>query len=210
MTIHTALSARHDDPDDAATEPAANPELVDLTRRLLAALGEDVGREGLARTPVRVARAWDELTRGYRTDLNELVNGAIFAEQYDEMVAVKHIRFFSLCEHHLLPFHGVCSVAYIPDGKVIGLSKIPRVVEMFARRLQVQERLTQQIAQTLDEILKPKGVAVVMEAYHMCMMMRGVEKEDCLTTTSAMLGAFKDHAQTRQEFMGLVSMKLAE
>lgn len=187
----------------------ANPEIADMTARLLALIGEDPAREGLARTPARVAKAWAELTCGYRQNVQELVNGAIFAEQYDEMVAVKQIRFFSLCEHHLLPFFGVCSVAYIPDGKVIGLSKIPRIVEMFSKRVQIQERLCQQIAETLDETLRPKGVAVVMEAYHMCMMMRGVEKEDSLTTTSAMLGAFKNNPQTRQEFLGLMGMKLA-
>jgi GTP cyclohydrolase I len=203
------MPAGHDELDGVGGGAPANPRVVELTQRLLTAIGEDPERHGLERTPERVARAWADLTRGYHTNLEELVNGAIFAEQYDEMVVVKHIRFFSLCEHHLLPFYGVASVAYIPDGRVIGLSKLPRIVEMFARRLQVQERLTQQIAETIGEILKPKGVAVVMEAYHMCMMMRGVEKEDCLTTTSAMLGAFK-HPQTRQEFLGLVSMKLAE
>lgn len=208
MKIFTPSSIPTHETEETAVGIEANPELVELTSRLLTAIGEDTQREGLVRTPVRVARAWAELTRGYRTDVQQIVNGAIFAEDYDEMVAVKHIRFFSLCEHHLLPFYGVCNVAYIPNGKVIGLSKIPRIVEMFSRRLQIQERLCQQIAATLEEVLAPKGVAVVMEAYHMCMMMRGVEKEDCLTTTSAMLGAFKDNVQTRQEFLNLTGIRL--
>jgi GTP cyclohydrolase I len=208
MSSSAWASGENDSLEGGSSTAPANPELADLTRRLLAAIGENPDREGLAKTPDRVARAWEELTRGYHVNLDELVNGAIFEERYDEMVVVKQIRFFSICEHHLLPFFGLASVAYIPNGRVIGLSKIPRIVEMFARRLQLQERLTQQIAQTLEQILKPRGVAVVMEAYHMCMMMRGVEKEDSLTTTSAMLGAFKDRPQTRQEFLDLLRMNM--
>jgi GTP cyclohydrolase I len=208
MSSNAWSSDEHDSLDEGAPTAQPNPELAGLTRRLLAAIGEDPDRDGLAKTPDRVARAWEELTRGYHVNVDELVNGAIFEERYDEMVVVKQIRFFSICEHHLLPFFGVASVAYIPNGRVIGLSKIPRIVEMFARRLQLQERLTQQVAQTLEQILRPRGVAVVMEAYHMCMMMRGVEKEDSLTTTSAMLGAFKDRPQTRQEFLNLIRMTM--
>jgi GTP cyclohydrolase I len=194
--------------DDALVQIPANAKIMEITRELLVELGEDPEREGLARTPQRVARAWEFLVQGYNVELSDLVNDAIFEEKCDEMVAVKHIHFFSLCEHHLLPFYGVCNVAYIPNGKVIGLSKIPRIVDMFARRLQVQERLTSQIAQTLQEVLRPRGVAVVMEAFHMCMMMRGVEKQDSLTTTSEMLGGFKTNPQTRAEFLSLMGMKL--
>ena len=191
-------------PEDAE----ANPKMIRLVTDLLTEIGEDPERQGLLRTPVRVAKAWEFLTQGYRVDLEEITNGAIFDEQYDEMVLVKRIRFFSMCEHHLLPFYGYCNVAYIPNGRVIGLSKIPRVVDMFARRLQLQERLTKQIAETLQEILKPRGVAVVIEAYHLCMMMRGVEKQDSMTTTSEMLGGFKSNPRTRQEFLNLIGMNL--
>jgi GTP cyclohydrolase I len=186
----------------------ANPRIVELISELLTEISEDPQREGLVRTPLRSARAWDDLTAGYHTNIDTLINGAIFEEKYDEIVAVKQISFFSLCEHHLLPFYGYCSVAYIPNGRVIGLSKLPRIVDMFARRLQVQERLTQQIAQTLNDVLQPKGVAVVMEGYHMCMMMRGVEKQDSRTITSEMIGAFKNNPQTRAEFMSLMNTKL--
>jgi GTP cyclohydrolase I len=178
--------------------------IVDMTKDLLGLIGEDPNREGLLRTPERVAHAWVDLTSGYRTDLENIVNGAIFEEKYDEIVAVRKIRFFSLCEHHLLPFFGQCTVAYIPDGKVIGLSKIPRIVDMYARRLQLQERLTQQIAQTINQILQPRGVAVVMDALHMCVMMRGVQKLDSMTTTSEMVGSFKNNPQTRNEFLNLL------
>lgn len=174
---------------------------------ILEEVGEDPNREGLLRTPVRVAKAYEYLTSGYRTDIEKLINGAIFEEKYDEMVIVKDIDFYSMCEHHLLPFYGKMHVAYIPDGKIIGLSKIPRIVDAFARRLQVQERLTQQVAETLDKYLQPKGVAVVAEGYHMCMMMRGVEKQNSITSTSAMLGIFKDAAKTRMEFLNLVQFK---
>ena len=185
-----------------------NPKMVRLVTDLLGEIGEDPQRQGLQRTPVRVAKAWDFLTQGYGVDLDEITNGAIFDEQYDEMVAVKRIRFFSMCEHHMLPFYGYCNVAYIPNGRVIGLSKIPRIVDMFARRLQLQERLTTQIAETLQKVLKPRGIGVVIEAYHLCMMMRGVEKQDSMTTTSEMLGGFKSNPQTRQEFLNLIGMNL--
>ncbi|MBI3737046.1 GTP cyclohydrolase I FolE [Candidatus Sumerlaeota bacterium] len=177
---------------------------MEITKELLGLVGEDPSREGLRRTPLRVAKAWEDLTAGYRTDLKKLVNKAIFKSDCNELVAVKRIQFFSLCEHHLLPFFGVCSVAYLPNGKIIGLSKIPRIVNMYSRRLQVQERLTSQIAYTIQDILKPKGVAVTMEAYHLCMMMRGVEKQDSRTVTSEMIGAFRDNPQTRQEFLTLM------
>jgi len=180
-----------------------NIELEATVQRLLELIGEDPEREGLKRTPLRVARALEVLTSGYTMSVEKVVNNAIFNEDYNEIVAIKNIHFFSLCEHHLLPFFGIANVGYIPNGKVIGLSKIPRLVDMFARRLQLQERLTSQIAQCIDEVLKPRGVAVVMEAYHLCMMMRGVEKQDSLTVTSCMLGDFKTNIQTRQEFLEL-------
>jgi GTP cyclohydrolase I len=186
-----------------------NPRIAELTHELLTELGENPEREGLLRTPGRVSKAWSDLTRGYNQDIDEIVNEAIFEEDIDEMVIVKQIQFFSLCEHHLLPFYGRASVAYIPNGKVIGLSKIPRIVDMYSRRLQVQERLTRQIADTVQAVLKPRGVAVVMEGYHMCMMMRGVEKQDSVTTSSAMLGCFKNNPQTRAEFMSLLGMNIA-
>jgi len=174
-------------------------------REILAGLGEDPNREGLLRTPERSEKALRFLTSGYRTDLNEIVNGALFTHKCDEMVIVKDIEFFSMCEHHLLPFFGKMHVAYIPNSKVIGLSKIPRIVDMFARRLQLQERLTQQVAETLNEVLEPKGVGVICEARHFCMMMRGVEKLHSGTVTSAMLGGFRRRKDTRDEFLSLVS-----
>jgi GTP cyclohydrolase IA len=158
-------------------------------------IGGGTGSPGLIKTPDRVARSLEFLTSGAREDLGRLVNGAIFAEECNEMVVVKHIHFFSLCEHHMLPFFGVCSVAYVPNGHIIGLSKIPRIVDMYARRLQVQERLTNEIAVALDSVLSPAGVGVVMEAYHLCMMMRGVQKQDSRTVTSAMHGVFKDDSE---------------
>ena len=179
-------------------------KIAELMRDVLGRLGEDPDREGLLRTPVRIEKALQYLTSGYRADLSQIVNGALFDVQYDEMVIVKDIEFFSLCEHHLLPFYGKAHVAYLPGEKVIGLSKIPRVVDMFARRLQVQERMTQQIAQTLQEVLKPKGVGVICEARHFCMMMRGVEKQHSGTVTSSMLGAFRENKETRDEFLSLV------
>lgn len=174
---------------------------------LLEEIGENPEREGLKRTPERVAKAYQYLTSGYTKDIEKVLNGAIFSEKYDEMVIVKDIDFFSMCEHHLLPFYGKVHVAYIPNGKIVGLSKIPRIVEVFARRLQVQERMTQEIANTINHYLKPIGVAVVAEAYHMCMMMRGVEKQNSYTVTSAMVGGFKNDARTREEFLDLISHK---
>lgn len=170
-------------------------------------LGENPEREGLLDTPARVAEAFEFLTSGYKKNINKVMNDALFNEKYDEMVLVKNIDFYSLCEHHMLPFYGKVHVAYIPNGKIIGLSKIPRIVEVFARRLQVQERMTQQIADTLEEYLQPRGVAVVVEAFHMCMMMRGVEKQNSSATTSAVHGDFKEDARTRTEFLELISQK---
>ena len=178
-----------------------------LISDLLIEIGEDPTREGLLTTPKRVAEAYEFLTKGYNQDIEEVINDAIFTEKYDEMVLVKNIDFYSLCEHHMLPFYGKVHVAYIPNGKIVGLSKMPRIVDVFARRLQVQERMTQQIADTLQKYLQPIGVAVVSEANHMCMMMRGVEKQNSSATSSAMLGVFKDDARTRSEFLNLISMK---
>jgi GTP cyclohydrolase I len=175
-----------------------------LVAKLLAELGEDTRREGLARTPERVAKALRYLTAGYTQKVEEILNNALFVEEYDEMVVVKDIDFFSMCEHHLLPFFGKAHVAYLPAQKIVGLSKIPRLVEMFGRRLQVQERLTTQIATTLDEVLRPRGVAVVMEGVHLCMLMRGVEKQNSKAVTSAMLGVFRERPETRAEFMELI------
>ncbi|RKY95872.1 MAG: GTP cyclohydrolase I FolE [Ignavibacteriae bacterium] len=182
-------------------------KVKDLVKTLLNEIGEDPEREGLLSTPKRVAKAYGFLTKGYQQDIDDVLNGAIFNEKYDEMVLVKNIDFFSLCEHHLLPFYGKVHVAYIPNGKIVGLSKIPRIVEVFARRLQVQERMTQQIADTIAKYLQPIGVAVVSEAFHMCMMMRGVEKQNSSATTSAMHGVFQDDARTRMEFLDLISHK---
>lgn len=181
-----------------------NPALERVIHELLKELGEDPTREGLERTPARVAAAFEYLTSGYRQNVHDVLNDALFTEEYDEMVVVKDIDFYSLCEHHLLPFVGRCHIAYMPSRKIVGLSKIPRLVEMFSRRLQVQERLTTQIAQTINEVLQPRGVAVVMEAIHMCMLMRGVEKQNSKAVTSAMLGAFRDRPETRAEFMELI------
>lgn len=182
--------------------------MEELVRETLELIGEDLHRDGLVRTPQRVARAYEFLTQGYAMDIAEVLNGAIFAERYDEMVVVKDIDFFSLCEHHMLPFFGKAHVAYIPNGKIVGLSKIPRIVDVFAHRLQVQERMTLQIAETIQKHLQPQGVAVVTEASHMCMMMRGVEKQNSVTTASAMLGVFKHQVETRSEFMNLIASRL--
>ena len=176
-------------------------------RDILREIGEDPNREGLAMTPGRFERALKFLTSGYETDIQELVNGALFNEDVDEMIIVKDIEFFSMCEHHLLPFFGKMHVAYLPQGKVIGLSKIPRIVDAYARRLQLQERLTQQVAETIQEILGARGVGVIVEARHFCMMMRGVEKQHSGTVTSAMLGAFRNQKETRDEFLSLVRTK---
>ena len=182
-------------------------KIEQLIHELLIQIGEDPNREGILKTPKRVAKAWQLLANGYRQDLDSIINEAIFTEDYDEMVTVKDIDFFSLCEHHLLPFFGKAHVAYIPNGKIIGLSKIPRIVEMYSRRLQVQERMTQQISNTLNDVLKPKGVAVVLEGEHMCMQMRGVEKQNSYATTSFMLGLFREDLKTRDEFLKIISMK---
>jgi GTP cyclohydrolase I len=178
--------------------------IAKLVEQLLKEIGEDPHREGLARTPERVAKSLEYLTSGYHQNVDEILNDALFVEEYDEMVVVKDIDFFSLCEHHLLPFVGKAHVAYMPHRKIVGLSKVPRLVEMFSRRLQVQERLTTQIAHTLNDALQPRGVAVVMEAVHLCMLMRGVEKQNSKAVTSAMLGAFRDRPETRAEFMELI------
>jgi GTP cyclohydrolase I len=178
--------------------------MQDVIRQLLAELGEDPTREGLRDTPKRVEKAMRFLTSGYDADVDGVLNNALFTVDYNEMVIVKDIDFYSLCEHHLLPFFGRCHVAYIPQGRVIGLSKIPRLVEIFSRRLQIQERLTNQIADTLREKVQPLGVAVVMEAAHLCMSMRGVEKQNSVAVTSAMLGVFRDDARTRMEFLELI------
>ena len=179
-------------------------EIRDLVHRMLELLGEDPGRNGLLKTPERVEKALRFMTRGYDQDLNHLLNGAMFPIDYEEMVIVKDIDFFSLCEHHLLPFFGRCHVGYLPNKKVVGLSKIPRIVDVFSRRLQVQERLTVQIAETLERKLGAHGVGVVMEARHLCMMMRGVEKQNTIAVTSEMRGVFRDQQQTRDEFLKLI------
>jgi GTP cyclohydrolase I len=173
-------------------------------REIIGSLGEDPEREGLKLTPSRVEKALKYLTSGYETNIGDIVNGAIFSVQYDEMVIVKDIEFYSMCEHHMLPFFGKMHVAYLAKNKVVGLSKIPRIVDAFARRLQIQERLTQQVAQCLEEMLEPLGVGVICEASHFCMMMRGVEKQGSSTVTSTMLGAFRNRKETRDEFLSLV------
>jgi GTP cyclohydrolase I len=178
--------------------------MEDTIRRLLAEIGEDPTREGLRETPRRVARSLAFLTSGYQSNVDTVLNGALFSVEYNEMVIVRDIDFYSLCEHHLLPFFGKCHVAYIPDGRVIGLSKLPRIVDMFARRLQVQERLTSQIAETIESVVTPLGVGVVLEATHLCMAMRGVEKQNSVTVTSAMHGVFHRDARTRAEFLELI------
>ena len=197
------MSAPEDNP---LTEykPINKRKIVDAVTEILTAVGEDPQREGLLRTPHRVANAYGEILEGYTIDPEKLINGALFTVDYDEMVVVKDIEFFSLCEHHMLPFFGRAHVAYIPRGKVIGLSKIPRIVDMFAHRLQVQERLTQQIAQFIQETINPWGVGIVMEGQHLCMMMRGVKKEQASMTTSAMLGGFRTRLETRMEFLNMI------
>ena len=186
---------------------SARNTIASHMREVLKDLGEDPEREGLVRTPERAEKALKYLTSGYSADIQEIVNGALFDVQYDEVVIVRDIEFFSLCEHHMLPFFGKMHVAYLPADKVIGLSKIPRLVDVFARRLQIQERLTQQVAQTLQELLSPRGVAVICEARHFCMMMLGVEKQHSGAITSAMLGAFRDNKETRAELLSLVGQR---
>jgi GTP cyclohydrolase I len=187
-------------------EPATltSASFEDLVREMIVRLGEDPQREGLARTPERVHKAYQHLTRGYQQDPQEMLNKALFTVSYDEMVIVKDVEMFSLCEHHMLPFFGKVHVAYIPNGKVIGLSKIPRLIEIFSRRLQIQERLTTQIAETIQQAIQPQGVGVVIEARHLCMMMRGVEKQHSAAVTSSMLGCFRDEQETRTEFLSLI------
>ena len=182
-------------------------KLQEITKLLLSEIGEDPTREGLINTPERVAKAWDFFSQGYRANVEEIVNGAIFEEDCSEMVVVRDIEFFSMCEHHMIPFFGRCHVGYLPNKKIIGLSKIPRIVDAFSQRLQVQERLTSQIAETLMDTLDPIGVGVVMEGRHLCMQMRGVEKQNTFATTSAMLGQFRDSAETRSEFLSIIGMK---
>lgn len=178
-----------------------------ITKQLLEEIGEDPNREGLLKTPRRVSKAWSFFSKGYKQDLNRIINDAIFEEDAKDMVIVRDIEFFSLCEHHLIPFFGKAHVGYIPNGKVIGLSKIPRIIDMFSRRLQVQERLTHQIADAINSVLNPKGVSVVMEGRHMCMQMRGVEKQNSFTSTSAMSGQFKKSAETRSEFLSIINRR---
>ena len=186
---------------------ASQNPIAEHMREVIKALGEDPEREGLLRTPERTEKALKYLTSGYAADIHEIVNGALFEVQYDEVVIVRDIEFFSMCEHHMLPFFGKMHIAYLPGKKVIGLSKIPRIVDVFARRLQIQERLTQQVAETLQELLSPRGVAVICEARHFCMMMRGVEKQHSGAITSAMLGAFRDNKETRTELLSLVGQR---
>ena len=183
-----------------------NEKIADLTKLLLKEIGEDPEREGLIKTPSRVSKAWSFFSRGYNQDVDEIINDAIFNEDAKDMVVVRDVEFFSLCEHHLIPFFGKAHVAYIPNGKVVGLSKIPRIIDMFSRRLQVQERLTRQIAETIQDVLEPIGVAVIMEGQHMCMQMRGVEKQNSLTTTSSMLGKFRQSDRTRAEFLSIIRL----
>jgi GTP cyclohydrolase I len=199
--VRTKKSGNHRGAVIGNGQPA---ELRELVEQLLTILGEDSGRNGLLKTPERVEKALKFMTQGYRQNLDQILNEALFPIEYDEMVIVKDIDFFSLCEHHLLPFFGRCHVGYLPNKRVAGLSKIPRVVDMFSRRLQVQERLTVEIAEALQAKLKPHGVGVVMEARHLCMMMRGVEKQNTVAVTSSMLGAFRNQLQTREEFLRLI------
>ena len=191
------------DPDDIPTDSDAQAEFEGLVRRQLELLGEDPARDGLLKTPSRVAKSMAWLTRGYGLDARQVIGDALFEENHENMVMVRDIEMYSMCEHHMLPFFGKVHVAYIPNGKIVGLSKLPRVVEVFARRLQVQERLGEQIANAIDEVLQPRGVGVVIEAVHLCMMMRGVEKQSSRTITSSLRGLFRDDPKTRSEFLRL-------
>jgi GTP cyclohydrolase I len=182
-------------------------KIEELTHKLIIEIGENPEREGLVKTPHRVAKAWGFISKGYEQNLQDVLNDAIFEDTCSEMVVVRDIEFFSMCEHHMLPFFGKAHVAYIPKGKVIGLSKIPRIIEMYSRRLQIQERITHQVAEALNQLLDPEGVAVVLEGRHLCMQMRGVEKQNSFATTSAMLGEFHDHAETRAEFLSIISLR---
>jgi GTP cyclohydrolase I len=197
-----------EDDDDLNLNLPLNGKSLELlensVRVILNEIGENSNREGLLKTPHRVAKSFKFLTKGYKENADTLLNGAIFREHYDEMVIVKDIDFYSLCEHHMLPFYGKCHVAYIPNGKIVGLSKLPWIVEMYSRRLQVQERMTREIGDMINKVLEPKGVAVVSEAKHLCMMMRGVEKQNSIATASCMLGRFKSDEKTRQEFLKLI------
>jgi GTP cyclohydrolase I len=205
--VPDAERMRCDAPAEGPRSGMYNIAMRELVRKLLEALGEDPAREGLIDTPKRVSKALEFLTSGYRMNIDEVINDALFTVDYSEMVIVKDVDFYSLCEHHLLPFFGKCHIAYIPSDKVIGLSKIPRLVDVFSRRLQVQERLTNQIADTIRDKIAPLGVAVVIEATHLCMAMRGVQKQNSFAVTSAMLGAFRNNARTRMEFLELIKLR---
>jgi len=194
---------------DLIEAPTQTAAIADAVHSILRAVGENPAREGLRRTPERAAKAWGELTAGMNLTLADVLNGAIFTQDYDEMVLVKNVEFYSLCEHHLLPFHGKANIAYLPAGRVIGLSKLPRLLDVYARRLQLQERLTQQVAEGVQEAVGPRGVAVMVEAAHFCMMMRGVEKQHSTTATWAFLGEFRDNAQLRNEFLAAVNARQA-
>ena len=202
-TFPAPLGVAVDTDDELSIADAASSPYAELVRRQLGMLGEDPDREGLVRTPDRVAKAMSFLTAGYAMTLEDIVGSALFEEQHENMVMVRDIELYSLCEHHMLPFFGKAHIAYIPNGRIVGLSKLPRIVEMFARRLQVQERLTEQVAKAIEEVLAPRGVGVVIEAFHMCMMMRGVEKQNSRTITSALRGVFRDDGKTRDEFLRL-------
>ena len=194
----------YDGPQMNKKTTASSEQIASMVENILVELGENPGREGLRRTPERVDASLRFLTRGYHLDIDKIINGAVFNAEYDEMVIVKDIEVYSLCEHHMLPFYGKCHIAYLPQAKIIGLSKLPRIVDVFARRLQVQERLTTQVASALEKYLEPKGVGVVVEAYHLCMMMRGVQKQNSSTITSCMLGRFKSDSKTRSEFLDFI------
>jgi len=205
VTLQDAYLAAQRAAASAAQADPAVTAYAELVRGQLTLMGEDPDREGLLRTPERVAKSMAFLTRGYTMSLADVVGDAQFEEEHENMVMVRDIELYSMCEHHMLPFFGKAHIAYIPNGRIVGLSKLPRIVEMFARRLQVQERLTEQVAEAIDEILAPRGVGVVIEAFHMCMMMRGVEKQNSRTITSALRGVFRDDGKTRDEFLRLAS-----